>query len=186
MTGYNFPPADNGQGQVKPGMGAILARARGSNNATTGLPTYVRMSGILGDGPSWLGSAYAPFDVAGNYLMKRVSGQVRDRIDPRKMFYEAQKLRIRAARLIEAVERLAGSRPGPKLQVQFRGIEGLESTIHRAGRRLALALSAAGVLVGTAVTAASARVAGWIPVALGTVGGLLLAGLALDLLRRRR
>src|SRR5437763_7135139 len=127
-----------------------------------------------------------PFDVAGNYLMKRVSGQVRDRIDPRKMFYEAQKLRIRAARLIEAVERLAGSRPGPKLQVQFRGIEGLESTIHRAGRRLALALSAAGVLVGTAVTAASARVAGWIPVALGTVGGLLLAGLALDLLRRRR
>jgi len=66
MTGYNFAAADNGQGQSKPGMGAILARHRGANNATTGLPTYVRMNGILGDGPSWLGSAYAPFDTAGN------------------------------------------------------------------------------------------------------------------------
>ena len=66
MTGYNFPPADNGQGQVKPGLGSILARHRGPNNPRTGLPTYVRMNGILGDGPSWLGSAYAPFDSAGN------------------------------------------------------------------------------------------------------------------------
>lgn len=66
MTGYNYPPADNGMGQIKPGLGAILARHRGANNAVTGLPTYVRMSGILGDGPSWLGSAYAPFDTAGN------------------------------------------------------------------------------------------------------------------------
>src|SRR5437588_10505861 len=66
MTGYNFPPADNGQRQNKPGFGSILARQRGANNPRTGLPTYVRMGGILGDGPSWLGSAYAPFDVAGN------------------------------------------------------------------------------------------------------------------------
>jgi hypothetical protein len=66
MTGYNYPPADNGQGQIKPGFGAILAKHRGPNNAQTGLPTYVRMGGILGDGPSWLGSAYAPFDTAGN------------------------------------------------------------------------------------------------------------------------
>src|SRR5438445_420955 len=55
-----------GIGQVKPGFGSILARHRGPNNSTTGLPTYVRMGGILGDGPSWLGSAYAPFDTAGN------------------------------------------------------------------------------------------------------------------------
>jgi len=66
MTGYDYPPADNGMGQVKPGFGSIVARHRGANNATTGLPTYVRMGGILGDGPSWLGSAYAPFDSAGN------------------------------------------------------------------------------------------------------------------------
>jgi hypothetical protein len=66
MTGYDYPPADNGQPQIKPGLGAILARYRGANNSTTGLPTYVRMGGTLGDGPAWLGSAYAPFDTAGN------------------------------------------------------------------------------------------------------------------------
>jgi hypothetical protein len=66
MTGYNFPPADNGEGQNKPGFGAILARQRGANNPKTGLPTYARMGGIQGDGPSWLGSSYAPFDTTGN------------------------------------------------------------------------------------------------------------------------
>jgi hypothetical protein len=66
MTGYDFPPADNGQGAVKPGFGSILSRFRGPNNPSTGLPTYVRLGGVLGDGPAWLGSPYAPFDVGGN------------------------------------------------------------------------------------------------------------------------
>ena len=66
MTGYDFPPADNGQAPIKPGLGSILSRYRGASNVRTGLPTYVRLSGILGDGPAWLGSAYAPFDVGGN------------------------------------------------------------------------------------------------------------------------
>jgi len=65
-TGYNFSAADNGGGQSKPGYGAILSRHRGATNPTTGLPTYVRMNNILGDGASWLGSSYSPFDVAGN------------------------------------------------------------------------------------------------------------------------
>jgi hypothetical protein len=66
MTGYDFPPADNGQAQIKPGLGAIVSRYRGPNNPTTGLPNYVRLGGILGDGPAWLGSAYAPFDTGGS------------------------------------------------------------------------------------------------------------------------
>jgi hypothetical protein len=66
MTGYDFPPADNGMGQNRPGMGAIMARHRGANNPGTGLPNYVRLGGILGDGASWLGSAFGPFDTAGN------------------------------------------------------------------------------------------------------------------------
>ena len=65
MTGYDFPAADNGGAPIKPGLGSILSRHRGANNGPTGLPTYVRLGGILGDGPAWLGSAYAPFDVAG-------------------------------------------------------------------------------------------------------------------------
>jgi hypothetical protein len=65
MTGYDFAAADNGAPPNKPGLGAILARHRGANNPATGLPTYARLNGILGDGPSWLGPAYAPFDVGG-------------------------------------------------------------------------------------------------------------------------
>ena len=65
MTGYDFAAADNGAAPNKPGLGAIVSRHRGANNPTTGLPTYVRMSGILGDGPSWLGAPYSPFDVQG-------------------------------------------------------------------------------------------------------------------------
>jgi hypothetical protein len=65
MTGYDFAAADNGAAPNKPGIGAIVSRYRGANNPASGLPTYVRMNGILGDGPSWLGAPYAPFDVAG-------------------------------------------------------------------------------------------------------------------------
>ena len=66
MTGYDFPQADNGGGQNKPGIGAIVSRYRGANNPATGLPNYVRSGSTLGDGPSWLGAPYAPFDIAGN------------------------------------------------------------------------------------------------------------------------
>jgi hypothetical protein len=66
MTGYDFPPADNGQAPVRPGFGSILSRYRGPNNSQTGLPTYVRLNGTYGDGPAWLGRAYAPFDTGGN------------------------------------------------------------------------------------------------------------------------
>jgi hypothetical protein len=66
MTGYDFAAADNGAPANKPGMGSILSRYRGGNNSQSGLPTYVRMGGILGDGPAWLGSSCSPFDVAGN------------------------------------------------------------------------------------------------------------------------
>jgi hypothetical protein len=66
MTGYDFPPADNNQPAVKPGFGSILARLRGANNPQSGLPTYVRIGHIYGDGPAWLGPSYAPFDSGGN------------------------------------------------------------------------------------------------------------------------
>ena len=127
-----------------------------------------------------------PFAVAGQYLTRGVVERVRDRLDPKRMFYEAQKLRVRFVRLIEAVERLSGSRPGPKLTVNFRGTERLEDTVRRAGRRLSLSLTAGGALVATAITASSTHVAGWIPVTLGTAGGLLAVGLVADLVRRGR
>jgi ubiquinone biosynthesis protein len=127
-----------------------------------------------------------PFSVAGNFLAKSLTGRVRDRLDPKKIFYEGQKLRVRAVRLIEAVERLVGARPGPKLQVMFRGIEPLEVAVRRAARRLSLALTAGGALVGTAITASSSNVDSWVPVTLGILGGALTGGLVLDLVRRGR
>jgi hypothetical protein len=90
MTGYDFPPADNGQAPIKPGLGSILSRYRGANNAASGLPMYVRLGGILGDGPAWLGSAYSPFDTSGNSRrnmdLKVALSQLQDRRSLLKSF----------------------------------------------------------------------------------------------------
>ncbi|HXF73344.1 MAG TPA: AarF/UbiB family protein [Actinomycetota bacterium] len=124
-----------------------------------------------------------PFEVAGSFLMRSLVGRIRDRADPKKLFYEAQKLKVRFARLAEAMERLAGTRPGPKLQVNFRA-EPLERTVHQAGRRLSLGITAGAALLGSAMTA-SAEVASWVPAALGALGGGLTLALVVDLLRGR-
>ncbi len=65
MTGYDNRLADNGAVPDRPFLGSIMSRIRGTNNPTTGIPTYVRLNGIYADGPAFLGTAYAPFDPAG-------------------------------------------------------------------------------------------------------------------------
>jgi len=127
-----------------------------------------------------------PFSVAGQFVMKGLASRARESLDPKRLFYEGQKLKLRAVRLIESIERLAGARPGPKLTVNFRGTERLEDTVRRAGRRLALAITAGSALVATGITAGSANVAGWVPSTLGGVGGAFAVGLVVDLVRRRR
>ena len=127
-----------------------------------------------------------PFSVAGQFLTKGLLEKLRDRTDPKKLFYEAQKIRVRVVRLIESIERLSGSRPGPKLTVNFRGTERLEENIRTAGRRLSLALTAGGALVGSAISASSEKSPRWLPRVLGGAGGALTAGLVADLLRRPR
>ncbi len=69
-----------------------------------------------------------PFQVVGDFLARNVRDRVIRQADPQRWFYEGQKLKLRATRLIEAIERATGARPGPKLQVDFLG-----STGHRAG-----------------------------------------------------
>jgi len=59
MTGYN--DRDN----TKPSLGSIVARAFGTTNPTTGMPTYIKLGGIRSDGPGWLGPRYSPFDSGG-------------------------------------------------------------------------------------------------------------------------
>ncbi|HYF11015.1 MAG TPA: universal stress protein, partial [Actinomycetota bacterium] len=125
-----------------------------------------------------------PFEVAGSYLMRGVTRRVRDRLDPKTIFYEAQKVRVRLSRLAEAFERLAGARPGPKLQVNFTA-ERLEDTVRRVGRRLSVGIIAGAALLGSAITASSERVAVWVPVSLGVVGAGFTVFLLADLVRRR-
>ena len=127
-----------------------------------------------------------PFAVAGRYLarstMQRVTGVMR----PQQVLYEGQKIRVRIQRLIEAFERLVGARPGANLQVQFRGIEGLETNIRRASRRIAVALAALGAFIGTAMTADSTHVASWVAPVFGGVAAVLTGGLVFDVSRRGR
>ncbi len=125
-----------------------------------------------------------PFDVAGSFIMRTMAHSIRGKLDPRRLFYESQKVRIRLTRLMETLERLAGAKPGPKLQVNFRAAQ-FEDAVHHAAQRLALGMTAGAALLGAAITAASAQVPTWVPIALGSLGGLLIAGLLVSLLRRR-
>jgi uncharacterized protein (DUF1501 family) len=65
MTGYDYPPADANFPPIKPSLGSIVAKYRGASHALTGIPTYVRMNGIYGDGAAWLGTSHGPFDAGG-------------------------------------------------------------------------------------------------------------------------
>jgi predicted unusual protein kinase regulating ubiquinone biosynthesis (AarF/ABC1/UbiB family) len=125
-----------------------------------------------------------PFSVAGSFFMRRVAAQIRGTADPRQLFYEAEKLRVRAARVLEGAERLVGLHPGAGLQVELRGNRDLETAIGHAGRRLALGLAAATALAATAATAIAAHAAGWVTPTFGAVAAVLTTGLLADLLRR--
>jgi ubiquinone biosynthesis protein len=126
-----------------------------------------------------------PFSIVGPFLLKGLLEKIRGGADPKKLFYEAQKLKVRGERLIESFERITGARPGSRLQVEFRGTAPLESTIREAVRRLSLAALAGSAIVSSAITAAASRVETWVPVTLGSVGAALSAVLLAELLRRR-
>jgi predicted unusual protein kinase regulating ubiquinone biosynthesis (AarF/ABC1/UbiB family) len=126
-----------------------------------------------------------PLSVVGDFMMRGFVDRLKSKIDPRGLFYEGQKLRARVVRLLEAVERLSGARPGPKLQVHFRGTENLETQIRRAGRRVSLALVAGGAFVGASV-ASLGEAPAWIAPTMGIFGGGLSLALVADLLRGRR
>jgi ubiquinone biosynthesis protein len=126
-----------------------------------------------------------PFDVAGSFAMRSVVKGMGARLDPKTMFFQAQKIKVRATKVVEALERLIGARPGAKLEVNFRAAT-LEQTIHTAGRRLALGVVAGAALLGAAITSTSERVAAWVPVGIGAIGALFTLGLLVDLVRRNQ
>jgi ubiquinone biosynthesis protein len=125
-----------------------------------------------------------PFEVAGRFLMRNLLRGMGAKIDPKAIFYQSQKLKVRAMRVIEAIERMIGARPGQKLEINFRAAP-LEATVRRAGRQLALGLTAGAAILASGLTAMSVRVPGWVPITFGVLGALLTMGLLLDLFRRR-
>ena len=115
-------------------------------------------------------------------------GGIRDRLrgafEPQRYVYEAQKLKLRATRLIEGIERLAGARPGSGLQIELRGSRTLEDAIRRAGRRIALAFAGGAALLAAVLAAAASSIDPWVPITLGVAAGLAAVALALDLARK--
>ncbi len=84
MTGYDNRTIDNGGLPSRPSIGSIASKVRGPNNASTGIPTYVRLASIGADGPAFLGPAYAPFDPNGQ-ARKNMNLETKvDRFDDRR------------------------------------------------------------------------------------------------------
>ena len=126
-----------------------------------------------------------PYDVAGKYLMRLMVKRMGAALNPKTFVYQSQKLKVRALRVIEAVENLVGARPGgPKPVVNFKATS-LEDIVRHTGRRLALGLTAAASVLASGLTTMSTAVAEWVPVTFGAVAGLLTLGLVIDLLRGR-
>ena len=103
--------------------------------------------------------------------MKNLLTRAQAGADPKRLFYDVQKLKVRGERLVESFERISGARPGQRLQVDIRGITPLERTIRIVARQLALAITAGSALVACGATAAAVHVARWVPITLGAIGG---------------
>jgi predicted unusual protein kinase regulating ubiquinone biosynthesis (AarF/ABC1/UbiB family) len=125
-----------------------------------------------------------PFSVAGTYLFRSLTGGLRERADPQRLIYDVQKTKTRVTRLIDSIERLAGSRPGANFQVQISGTERLERVIRVAARRVSLAITAGACIIGGAFTASS-DLASWVPLTLGAFGGVVTVILIADLVAHR-
>lgn len=123
-----------------------------------------------------------PFDVAGRFLMRSLLRRLVGKSDAKSLFYQSQKIKVRALRVLEAFEQLVGARPGDKLSVNFRAAS-LEETVRRAGRRFAVALTAGFAVLASALTAISERVGSWVPTAFGLVAAVFAVALVVDLLR---
>jgi hypothetical protein len=65
LSGYDNRQIDNNGIVTHPSIGSMVSRYKGPSN-NDGIPNYVRTNQISNDGPSWLGSAYSPFDISGN------------------------------------------------------------------------------------------------------------------------
>jgi ubiquinone biosynthesis protein len=125
-----------------------------------------------------------PFSAIGGFMFRGIRGRLRGALDVQRYVYESQKLKLRATRLVEGIERLVGVRPGHGLQIELRGGHALEDTIRRAARRIALAFAGGAALLAAVLAAAADSIGTWVPVTLGVAAGAAWIALLLELVRR--
>jgi predicted unusual protein kinase regulating ubiquinone biosynthesis (AarF/ABC1/UbiB family)/nucleotide-binding universal stress UspA family protein len=119
------------------------------------------------------------FAVAESFVLRSTLKQFAGRLDPKQLFFEAQKARLRVTRMVEAVEGLLGARPGgdASIQVNFAGVDRLERSVDRAGQRLSIAIGLAGALVLLGRSGGSSVLPRWLPAAVGAAGGVVASRL---------
>jgi ubiquinone biosynthesis protein len=126
-----------------------------------------------------------PFSVVGRFLARRLFERGRESIDPKRAFYEVQKVKVRLSGLVAAVERLVGARPGQRFQVDMKGMGSLENTIRRSTRRISLAITAAAAIISSGFTLGQEGVSRWVPALFGGIGLALLVLMLVDLFWKR-
>jgi predicted unusual protein kinase regulating ubiquinone biosynthesis (AarF/ABC1/UbiB family)/nucleotide-binding universal stress UspA family protein len=122
-----------------------------------------------------------PFEVAGRFLIRSLLQRMASRSNVETLFYQSQKVKVRMERAFEAIERMIGARPGE--QPARLPARGLEDTVRRAARQLALALIAGFALLASALTASGERISVWVPIVFGLAGAACIVVLFASLLR---
>jgi predicted unusual protein kinase regulating ubiquinone biosynthesis (AarF/ABC1/UbiB family)/nucleotide-binding universal stress UspA family protein len=126
-----------------------------------------------------------PFEVAGRFITQSALRRMVTKADPKMLMFEAQKLKLRAGRLLEALERLVGTRPGDKLEVNIRGAS-LEEAIRRVGQQIALGVVGGLALLASAFTGNARGSTNVWSIVFGAAGLAALGVLTLGFVRRRK
>jgi ubiquinone biosynthesis protein len=87
-----------------------------------------------------------PVAVAGSFVSRLMLQRLRQELDPRKLASEFVRFRMRATRLVEALEHVTAAQPGSGNGINLRGTREIEKAIHQAGWRIASGLVLAGAL----------------------------------------
>ncbi|MQA73054.1 MAG: phosphotransferase [Solirubrobacterales bacterium] len=125
-----------------------------------------------------------PVEEARRFFVRSISRRFVDRLDPQQLVYEAERLRYRAAQISEGLATVVGSRPGRQLEVRFTS-QRLEQKVVRAGRAVALGLSAGLTWVAATQASGSPAIDPRLSRALRGAAGGLSVWFAAELARNR-
>lgn len=103
-----------------------------------------------------LDSTLDPIAVAGSFVSRHMLDRLRKGMDPGKLASDFARFRMRATRLVEALEHVTAAQPGPGNGINLRGTRDIEKAIRQAGWQIASGLVLAGVL-GAGVLRANIR-----------------------------